>query len=290
MPTLFVTYALFASVFTVGKVVLMTLPPFFVTALRYVLAGLLMIFYLKARGQLVPVKGHFSMLLKVAIFNVFLTNGLEFWALQRLNSSKTALFYSFSPFYSMIFAYYALGESMSKNKILGLLIGFIGFLTLTFSDNTNANMLEEFSFAEIAANLAAIFSVFGWVYFKKLVYHNQFPAFQANAYSFLIGGILSWLVSLCIEPPVQEISPFFWEISYIIIVHSILCFSLYAKLLKRFTVTFLFFAGLLNPIFAACYGFIFLQEFVTSAFIFCIVFIGLGLYLFYLDEKVPAIN
>ena len=289
MPLVFLTYALFGSVFTVGKVTVYLLPPLFLTGFRYLLAGFFMLACILLSNGFVSLKKHLILILKVAFFNVFLTNSLEFWALQNMNSSKTALFYSLSPFYSMIFAYYYLNEKMTQKKLLGLFIGFLGFLALIFTSKnlSNDNLTTSFSWPEMAANGAAIFSVFGWIYFKKLVYHDKFPAWHANAYSFIIGGIISLLFSFFLEDHVSsmsliEMSP---QIGYITLVHSIVCFSLYGLLLKKFTVTFLFFAGLLNPLFAAIYGFFFLGELIELNFIICLLAIALGLYLFFLEER-----
>lgn len=296
MHLVFLTYALFASVFTVGKLALVTAPPFFLTALRYLIAGVILCVYEYFTGRLKkhPPWPYLPLLVCIGTFSVFLTNGLEFWGLQFLPTGKTCLFYSMSPFFSIIFAYLVLGETMTTRKWLGLLIGLVGFLILIFADNLSHGT-PQFegtmnSWAEFAVSISAFVAVIGWTYFKKLVNWKHYPINLANGYSFLIGGILGFIVSFMTEtlPQVgssQELTSLTWQIAYITIVHSIICYTLYGIVLQRFSVTFMLFAGITNPIFTALYGWIFLKEQITLDFVLCILLVGFGLYLFYLDER-----
>jgi drug/metabolite transporter (DMT)-like permease len=297
MYLVFITYALFASVFTVGKLALTQAPPFFLTGTRYLIAGIILCLYELYRGRLrnYSLFAHLPLLLCIGFFNVFLTNGLEFWGLQYLSSGKTSLFYSLSPFFSVILAYLILGERMTKRKWIGLLIGLVGFVTLIFNKE-NIELSQElwslgaYSLSEMAVSISALTSVIGWIYFKKLTVKTAYPINLANGYSFLIAGTLGLLISFFFEsfPKIdssENIISLSWQIAYITIVHSIICYTLYAMALKRFSITFMAFAGISNPVFTALYGSLFLDERVDYTFVICIFLFSIGLYLFYLDEK-----
>jgi drug/metabolite transporter (DMT)-like permease len=55
-------------------------------------------------------------------------------------------------------------------------------------------------------------------------------------------------------------------------------------LLKRFTATFMSFAGLVTPIFASLFGYIWLQEVITWHFLVSIALFSVGLVVFYREE------
>lgn len=297
MFLVFLTYALFASIFTVGKMALSTLPPFFITGIRYLLAGIFLCSFGALKGYLrkFPPWPHIPILLGIGIFNVFLTNGLEFWGMQYLSSGRTCLFYSMSPFYSVILSYFCLNEKMTLRKWIGLIIGILGFIILIMEKDLSESenhlwKIGNFSIAEIAVSFSAFSAVLGWIFFKKLTDQKKYPIILSNGYSFIIGGLLGMLISFIYEPfslyqTSHNSSTLLWQIIYITIVHSIICYSLYANALRTFSVTFMMFAGITNPMFAALYGWIFINEEISKNFILCILLVGFGLYLFYLDER-----
>lgn len=59
---------------------------------------------------------------------------------------------------------------------------------------------------------------------------------------------------------------------------------MYAFLLRKYSATFLAFAGFLYPIFGALFGWIFLQEKITYNFFISVVVVTAALYLYYLAE------
>jgi drug/metabolite transporter (DMT)-like permease len=59
---------------------------------------------------------------------------------------------------------------------------------------------------------------------------------------------------------------------------------LYGYLLKKYTATFLAFAGFLGPLFSAFYGWLFLSEVITWHFYLSAVLVFAGLYMFYKHE------
>ncbi len=102
----FLMYALFASVFSVGKIALEGAAPFFMTGIRMLAAGGVIVIWqwfnnrkeLRIRVKLWPV------LFAVGFFNVFITNGCEFWGLQFPPSGPTSLIYSLAPLVASVFA------------------------------------------------------------------------------------------------------------------------------------------------------------------------------------------
>jgi drug/metabolite transporter (DMT)-like permease len=104
-----------------------------------------------------------------------------------------------------------------------------------------------------------------------------------------IGGVLalahSYFSGESWQPiPVTQIKPFLINSLAMCLISNIICYNLYGFLLKRFTATFMAFAGLVSPLFASLYGYAFLHEQITWHFFASIVLFSLGLVLFYQDE------
>lgn len=292
MPQVFLMYALFASIFTVGKVALNVSPPYFLTGTRMLLAAFCIFAYLLIyKPKLLRLKRcYWIPLLWVAFFNVFITNAFEFWGLQYMSAGKTCLIYSLSPFIAAGIGYVMGTEKITYKKNLGLFIGILAFLPmmlLPWFDEGHANSTIEL-WAECALMISAVTSVIGWIFVKKLITKDQLDPLVINGYSFFLAGVMCFLTSLSIEQgsfwPVSESQEFIWSVLYIVIIHNLICYHIYATSLKRFSVTFMAFAGLSNPLFAAVTGRFFLNESITLPFWIALVGIAIGLYLFYVEE------
>ena len=94
--------------------------------------------------------------------------------------------------------------------------------------------------------------------------------------SFFIGEIQSG--------PVSNFMPFLFYTILTAIVANVICYSLYAFLLKFYTVTFLTFASFISPFITAILGLVFLNEKIPFMLFVCSPFIGLGLFIFYREE------
>ncbi|MDF2549670.1 MAG: conserved putative rane protein [Chlamydiales bacterium] len=286
-------YALFASVFTISKAALAYADPFFLVGSRMMLAGLLLLAYLFLfqRQSLVYHKGSLKKLVLTGVFNIYLTNALEFWGLQYLTSFKTCFIYSLSPFLSALFSYFMLQETLTWKKAAGLAIGFFGFLPMLLSEGGEESSVAHiffFSLAEIAVIGAAISTVIGWIFLRQLVNDFNYSPLMANGVSMLIGGIFSLIQSIIVEDwhplPVSDFWPFLKLALLLIAISNLTCYNLYGWLLKHFTATFMSFAGFTTSFFTAFFSWVYLGERPTALFFVSSAFVSLGLFLYYQEE------
>lgn len=291
-------YMIIASTFTLGKLALQYMNPIFFIGVRMIVGGILLLAYLYffRRSYLKFEKKYILDFIAIILFHIFFAFVSEFWALQRLSSSKVCLFYNLSPFITAIFSFFWFSERMTIKKIIGLLIGFFGFLPIVVFGNgldNISNVIWFFSWPELSMLFSVICSSFGWILVRKLV-NNGYSVLMINGVGMLGGGILSFLTSLFIEgsPSIKSVSDnctidLFFALSYailIILLANVVFYNLYGLLLKRYTATFLSFAGFLTPFFAAFYGWIFIGEQVGLSFFLTILFVFAGLYIFYQEE------
>ncbi len=285
-------YALFASVFTTAKLALFVSTPLFLIGFRMALAGFFMLLWCyAAKAYTVPKKMAWVRLILLGAINIYLTNALEVWGLQYLTSFKTCFIYSLSPYLSALFSYFLFSEVLSKKKWAGLLIGCLGFTPILLSQTDQeltTGTLWLFSWAELAVIGAVVSSVLGWMLLQKLVRDDGLAPMQANGFSMLFGGVLALIHSPLVESwqptPVTNWSEFLLWTAVLIVTSNCIAYNLYGYLLRRFSATFMSFAGLSTPYFTALFGALFLQESLTLAFFISSFFVALGLGIFYLEE------
>lgn len=289
-------YALFGSIFSVGKIGIEASQPYFLTGVRMLLAGSIICGYLFYRDpkSLILSKQDLWLFFLIAFFNVFITNAFEFWGLQYMSAGKTCLIYSLSPFAAAFIAYFFGTERLNTKKWLGLLVGFLSFCPMMLAPWLNQGFEESHSMellAEGALTISAITAVIGWTFVRKLTIEKNTPHLLVNGMSFLIAGGMCLFTSLSIETwdpiPVFAWPDFLLSLIYIVVIHNLICYSIYASALQRFSVTFMAFAGLSNPLFAAFFGWFFLGEEISASFWLAFIGVITGLYLFYQEERNP---
>ncbi|HLJ31582.1 MAG TPA: DMT family transporter [Candidatus Babeliales bacterium] len=304
MILIFIMYLLFASTFTLGKAALAYVPPFLFIGMRMVLGGgLLLIYYRCIKKQRLSISAaDYSLFLRIIIFHIFCAYTLEFWALEYVTSGKACLLYNLSPFITAIFSYFLFAERLSYRQLLGLLIGFLGFIPILIAQTPLEKIGWHFGFISIY-EIALIFSVtasaYGWMMVKHLL-HRNYSLIMINGIGMMGGGILALILSFVVEgalglKEVTTVVPslvsmfgvagerFIMLMGYclsLVVIANIIGYNLYGYLLSRYSATFLSFAGFMTPLFAALLGWIFLGEQVTWHFFATISMVILGLYLF----------
>lgn len=289
----FLLFSIWSTSFTLGKVALDYSPPLFLTGARMFIAGILILGFLAIfRRKDLKIKTYqlFPLFL-LSLTGVYLTNIAEFWGLQYLTSSKACFIYSLSPFFSAIFSYFQFKEKITFKKILGLCIGFIGFIPAMLNSSENEEPVaigSFFSWAEIALIFATATSAYGWILLRKLRKDEGMSSLMANGSSMLLGGIFALLHSAFVDSwkplPISNYQGFLQGIGLMILISNLICSNFYGWLLKRFTTTFLTFAGLMTPLFTALFGWIFLGETVSWPFFVSLGIVSFGLWLVYSEE------
>jgi drug/metabolite transporter (DMT)-like permease len=295
IPIVVFMYAVWSSVFSLGKMTLQYCPPLFLTGARMVLASLLLLGFLAIykRSSFKLNRVQFLSILLLAFFSIYLTNALEFWGLQYLSAAKTCFIYSLSPFFAALFSYLHFNEKMNGRKWLGLCIGFLGFIPVLLTQTGSEELLNAFSFfswPSLAIMGAALCSVYGWVILRLVVKDHAISPLMANGASMLLGGLLAFGHSFLVEGwnplpfQVENVAPVLKGTLLMTLVSNIVCYNLYGMLLKRFTATFLSFMGLLSPIFASLNALIFLGEPISWTIVCSTGVVSLGLWIVYQAE------
>lgn len=284
-------YALFASVFTLEKFNLQNAQPLFLVGSQMLLAGIIMLGYqfIFQRKEFQFKSQSFWLIIRLAIFNIYLNNVFEFIALRYLDTFKICFFYSLSPFIAALFSYFIFTERLSWKKWLGLAIGFIGFIpTLMDKVHGDESFIFMLSWQEGIMFLAAVSSVYGWILLRQLVKDKGYAPAMANGLGMVVGGVMALTNSYAVEEwnpvPITDYAAFIKFTLMLVLISNIVCYNLYGFLLKRFSATFMSFAGFLTPLFTAFYGWVFFEEVITWPFFLSAFIVFIGLLLFSHEE------
>lgn len=288
-----VLFALFASIFSLQKITLEYAEPFFLIGFRMTISGFVLIFFefcRKKNFKIIELNDIFLFIL-LALFNIYLNSIFEIWGLDNMTSSKACMLYSLSPFITALFSFFILHEKINFKKFLGMIIGFLGLIPLTFYKTYKELVIGNFfsfSVSEISLILSVFFSVIGWIILKKIV-NKGYSFVIANGKSMFVGGILilihSYIFGENWHPlPIKDINSFIIYTLITCFISNFICYNLFGYLLKYFSATFMTFSGLMTPFFASFFGYFFLKEDISYMFFISISLFFLGLMFFYNEE------
>jgi len=298
MVLILVMYMLLASTFTLGKAVLQYINPILFIGIRMTLGGILLLGYIRywKKDQWHLERRHWSLFACIVFFHIYCAYILEFVALRDMTSSKACLLYNLSPFLTAACSYFFFSERMSSKKWFGLFLGCAGFLpTLVAPTPGEGRAVLLISEPEILLLLSVISSVFGWMVMKKLVLREGYSPIMVNGVGMFFGGLCALATSFSVEGmPTVVTGPGALDTvmmvalytGLLILIANVIFYNLYGYLLSQYSATFLSFAGFMCPLFAAAYGSLFLGETVPAGFFATILFVFVGLYLFYQEELI----
>lgn len=285
--------ALLAFNLILRKYVLACAEPIFFQGARLTLAGVVILgfLYFFDKDQMRFKKKDIGLFVQASIFFSYLSYVFAVISLDDLSSARYAFMYNLAPFITAVLAYVVRGIRLSTKQVLSLLLGFIGFLPLIF---TQENITIESASLVSVPGLELLFGViayaYGWIVVSQLVKDEGYSPFLVTGIAFLSGGIATLLTSLGFEthndiPAVSDWPRFIIYLGSIVLIGEIISYNMYAYLLKKYSATFLAFAGFLYPIFGAAFGWLFLREKITYNFFISLVIVSTALYLYYLADR-----
>lgn len=190
-------YLIWGSTYVAIVLAIETIPPFLMAGMRFVIAGLLLYFWCRWRGEGTPGKtslGHISF---SGILMLFGGTGAVVWVEQFIPSSLVAIIVATVPLWFVLLDKVQWSYHFSNWKIIGgLLIGFCGVILL-FSDRStfdlDGNRMQVISF------IIMIFGTISWAVgslYSKYKKVEGTPVIKAAVQMFAAGVvslIASWV-------------------------------------------------------------------------------------------------
>jgi len=237
-----------------------TLPPALFAGIRFFVAGLVFLAYLKIRGVALPDRGD---LLKIAIVGILLlvmANGCVVWAEQWVPSGLAALTVATLPFWvAGIEAVLPAGSRLNVLKVLGIVVGF-GGLVILFEPALKSSLDQAY----LKGIMALIFAPFSWalgsVYSK---YHpiRTTPLMAAALQMIIAGSILMFIGIIFNEAPRFDFNlKGLAALVYLAIFGSIIGYGSFMYALAKLPAAKVSMYAYVNPIIAVLLGWLILSE------------------------------
>jgi drug/metabolite transporter (DMT)-like permease len=284
-------YAIFASSFPITKILLCYAEPFFLTGIRMITAGLLLLgyytLYLKRRCS-VP-RNHYLVYAQIVVIGFYFNYLARYWSINYLSSAKAGVLFTLHPVISALFSYIFFGEKTSGRQWLGFVFGILAIAPIMIPGHGSEQLrgtVSFFALPELIILLSIITDCYKWILIRRLVLDHTCSPFMVNGICMTAGGMLALITSLALEkaPPVSSMVPFAGYMAMYILISNIISANFYSFLLRSYTATFLSLAGFMAPLFSATYGFFFLKEPISCHMYLSALILAIGLYTFLQDE------
>jgi drug/metabolite transporter (DMT)-like permease len=254
-----IIYFVWGSTFFAIRVGVAEIPPLLMAALRFGIAGLVMVGWSLARREATPRGREWGSVFLVALLIFVVDYGLLFWAEKRVPSGVAAVVLATIPAFMAVAEILFLGtQRMSWRLGLALVIGVLGVAVLTGVGGA------RFGQAAIDAAWAGLLVVaaVGWVVASVLTKKLPLPKSKAmsSGAQMLAGGLMCVVVSAGLGEwkgfRWSEVSGAAWlALGYLIVFGSILGFTAYVWLIHHESPTKVGTYAYVNPVVAVVVGY-----------------------------------
>lgn len=287
---IFINAFIWSSSFALSKLAMDSSSPLFATGSRMLIAGgVLAGIACIQRKSLVLSKSEFLSISLLSFVGFYVANVCEFRGLLHLSAAKACFIYGLSPFVSAFFSYVQLRETVTPKKILGLGLGLVSYITYLSLGGGEPFGCWQIGLPEFLLLSATAAGAYGWTLLRKLEKQSaSLSVIVINAYAMLLAGGASLVHSFFVEPwnptPVVNWGSFLQAILAMVIVSNLICYNLYARLLRKFSSTFLSFCNLVMPFFSSFYGWWLLGEPISASLCIAVACMVVGCRLIYHEE------
>jgi drug/metabolite transporter (DMT)-like permease len=278
IPMLVLVFGLlWSSAFSVAKLAMADCPPLLLLALRFLVAGVIILGAAVLRGTSLRI-GRRDLLVfaTLGVVNQAVYLGIGYVGMKSISSGLSALIISANPVLTAVLAAVFLDEAMTWRKVLGLLLGLGGVAFIV--ESRLASGAEDLT--GIALTLVALVSlVTGTILFKRFAPRGDL--WVGNGVQSLAAGIALAPVAFTLES-VGNIVPS-WRLlvafAYLALLVSIVAFLIWFQLLAAIGATAASAYHFLMPPLGILFGWLLLGENVELFDLIGIVPVALGIYL-----------
>ncbi len=261
-------YLAWGSTYLAIRIVVETLPPFLMAALRFVIAGGLLLLFLRWRGQPWPTRQQWRTGALVGTLLLFGGNGLVSWSEQSVASGLTALILATTPrWFVVLEGLPPWHKRPTPSTVAGLILGFLGVIILISRPDSNPANGPEWSWTGIGVLLSACVFWSTGSLFQRRAGWSASPAMNAAVQMLCGAASLTLAGSLTGEWSRLQLAAFspkaLAALAYLVVFGSWVGFGAYVWLLKHTTPTRLATYAYVNPVIAVLLGWLVLNEPVT---------------------------
>ncbi len=277
-------YIIWGSTYLAIVIALESFPPFTLSGLRFLTAGLLLIGFCRLNRERIPSPGAIIQISITGILLLFFGTGSVIWVEQHLDSSFTSIIWATLPiWFALLNKIIWTGNNLDLKGITGLVIGFTGVLLLIGNKiglNTTGN--SNILISMIIAFSGTIIYAGGSLYMRYNLAGT--PLLTSVSIQMISAGLLSFLVSFIIGEPRQIIvgnisHSSILSLIYLITMGSMIAYLSYAWLISRISPVIVGTYTYVNPVIALILGWSVLHEFISFQQVIALLLILSGVVL-----------
>ncbi len=253
-----IIYFVWGSTFLAIRVGVREVPPFLLAGMRFLVAGIILYGWMRARGTPSPTAREWSAASFLAILIFVLDYGLLFWAERRVPSGIAAVMMATIPaFMALAEIVFLRTQRLTPRLGLALLVGIAGVAVLV---GRTVNLGE--APVDTAGACALIVASISWSVAASLTRKLPLPAAKAmsSGAQMFAGGVLLMVTAALLGEfrgfHVQGVSRGAWlALAYLIVAGSIVAFTAYVWLIHHESPTRVGTYAYVNPVVAVLVGY-----------------------------------
>ncbi|MFD2044921.1 DMT family transporter [Ornithinibacillus salinisoli] len=250
--------------------------PFTFSAFRFGIGAVTLLLIVLIWKVKLPPKEQWKHLIVVGVLQTTIVFLLVMYGLRFVDAGKSSIILYTMPIWSSILAAKFLGETLTKKKWVGLLIGMLGLFMVIGWDFFSEQRMNVI-FGEILIVISAVSWAASNVYYRKKL--EGLSKLQVSAFQMLFGT-----VGITVAASIMEWGePIHWNgelISYILftgVLASALCFTAWFIILSRIDMVTATLSTLLVPVFGLFFSLLLLDEIITTNIIYGSILIIVGI-------------
>ncbi|HAT04078.1 MAG TPA: hypothetical protein DCS29_04935 [Candidatus Magasanikbacteria bacterium] len=275
---------IWASTYSVTKIGLQDIAPFTLALIRGILATSILFIFCVTKGLLREIfdfiKMHLGTTLLLGLLGTFLLQSFNNFGLKYSSSIMGGILINASPIFILFLSILFLKESTSRNKILGIILGFTGIVIMTLVGENFSDFKTQNTFF---GNIMLLAVALCWAIYSIIIKKNisRFQPLTLTFISYLVGTIFFIPTVLINKDPLVFHAYSF--ISWVIILYLGIFGSAAAYLLWNYGVKYIEVSKAsiyqyLSPAIAILLGFLFLHEKIDTPDILGIIMVFGGIY------------
>ena len=253
-----IIYFVWGSTYYAIRVGVQEVPPFLLAAMRFLIAGVALYGWTRAKGERAPSGREWIGVALVAFLIFAMDYGLVFWAEQRVASGLTAVLMATIPAFMALGEIFILGtQRLTMRLVAALLIGLGGVgVLVSRSLNLGGEPVDRMG------ALALIVGAVSWSIGSALTRKLRLPGSKvvSSGAQMLLGGVFLAVISCLLGEyrnfHLQNVSRGAWiALVYLIVAGSIIAFTAYVWLLHHESPTKVGTYAYVNPVVAVLVGY-----------------------------------
>jgi drug/metabolite transporter (DMT)-like permease len=238
-------YLIWGSTYLAMHIALATLPAYELAAVRFTLAGVVLLAIAKSRGEAWPNGREWGRSAVVALFLLVGGNTAVLWALKLVPSGIAALLVSTTPFFLAL-----LSRTITRRNALGIALGFAGIAILTGIGSSSTSVNPIGAVVLIAGSLS-------WSIGSLVQRGAKTSALMGTGAQMLIGGVALALLAIGtgnVADPSTGSASSWLAVAYLTVFGSLVGFTAYGWLLAHDPPARVATYAYVNPIVAVALG------------------------------------